>query len=119
MHHRHGLEITKETWPTNPPHPPFKPRTTLTLYRFFQEALNNVHKHANTHQVTTSLRFTRRHIHAQVTDRGTGFLPTTTPKPGHHIGLLTLTNRAKSSGGKLKIISTPQTGTTLTLTLPR
>lgn len=53
-------------------------------------------------------------------DRGQGF-DTTVPRKVRDDGwqgLFSLTNRAESIGGQLDMTSSPQRGTTLTLTLP-
>lgn len=119
LNHRYGLQIQKAEWPTTPPQPPFRPRTTLTLYRFFQETLQNVHKHAHTPKATVTLRYTRFHVHATVSDKGKGFSTRKPTTGGYHIGLTTLESRAKNLGGKVKINSTPGAGTTIKLTMVR
>jgi signal transduction histidine kinase len=88
------------------------------LYRFVQEALNNVVKHAGARRVvvrlTTQERDTR--LVAEVRDDGKGFNPATA-HPGH-MGLETMAGRAREMGGDCAVISAPGAGTTIRITVP-
>ena len=91
----------------------------VTVYRFFQEALLNVVKHADVDTAELTLTVTPDDVLAEVRDEGPGFDPAAVhPEAGRHVGLGLLGERARLSGGSLQV-STTGSGTTLRLALPR
>ncbi len=114
---RYGLRVRID-WPVEPhPLPLF---TAITLYRFFQEALLNVVRHADVEVATACLRVEASEVAAMVSDAGPGFDPERVrPRAGRHVGLGLLRERARLAGGSLDVSSWPGDGTTLTLRLPR
>jgi signal transduction histidine kinase len=117
MNARYGLHVAVE-WPESPY--PLPLASAVTVYRFFQEALLNVVKHADVDDAVVSLRVDQDAVLAQVRDEGPGFDPTAVrPDRGRHVGLGLLRERARLSGGALDIDSRRGEGTTLTLRLPR
>ena len=114
---RYGLDVTVE-WPDSPY--PLPLASAITVYRFFQEALLNVVKHADVDEAVVSLRVEQDVVHAQVCDAGPGFDPLAVrPDRGRHVGLGLLRERARLSGGALDVESGYGAGTTLSLKLPR
>src|SRR5215469_2811150 len=89
----------------------------LTLLRIVQEALVNVHRHANAEVVAVKLVNRGASITLQVTDDGTGFSDLKGDTSGHGAGLMGMRARIKHFGGEFHI-GTGVTGTTLTATLP-
>ena len=117
MVHRYGLDV-KLRWPTEPY--PLPLATAVTVYRFFQEALLNVVKHADVEEAWATLDVNERGVTASVSDSGPGFDPQDVrPEQGRHVGLGLLRERARLAGGILDVTSWPAIGTTLTLKLPR
>ena len=117
MNARYGLQVAVE-WPESPY--PLPLASAVTVYRFFQEALLNVVKHADVDDALVSLRVDEDSVLAQVRDDGPGFDYTAVrPDRGRHVGLGLLRERARLSGGALDIDSRRGEGTTLTLRLPR
>jgi signal transduction histidine kinase len=117
MNARYGLHVAVE-WPESPY--PLPLASAVTVYRFFQEALLNVVKHADVDDAVVSLRVDEDAVLAQVRDEGPGFDPAAVrPDRGRHVGLGLLRERARLSGGSLDIDSRRGEGTTLTLRLPR
>ncbi|MCW2545128.1 MAG: periplasmic sensor signal transduction histidine kinase, partial [Frankiales bacterium] len=117
MRARYGLEVAV-VWPESPY--PLPLASAVTVYRFFQEALLNVVKHADVDEATVSLRVDEDSVLATVQDKGPGFDPAAVrPDRGRHVGLGLLRERARLSGGGLDIDSQPGVGTTLTLRMPR
>lgn len=114
---RYGLQV-RVRWPAEPhPLPLF---TAVTVYRFFQEALLNVVKHADVDEATVTLLVEPNEVVAVVADGGPGFDPEQVrPHRGRHVGLGLLRERARLAGGSLDVSSWPGDGTTLTLRLPR
>ena len=91
------------------------------VFRIVQEALNNVHKHANARVV--SVRLERRGLSTILTvvDDGTGFEPGAAAKSAdgrRGLGLIGMRERATLIGGDLQVRSMPGHGTTLILRLP-
>ena len=117
MNARYGLQVEME-WP--PSAHPLPLASAITVYRFFQEALLNVVKHADVDDAVVGLRVEQDVVVAHVRDAGPGFDPTTVRADrGRHVGLGLLRERARLSGGALDIDSRRGAGTTLTLRLPR
>ena len=117
MQARYGLKISID-WPAAAYPVPLA--SAITVYRFFQEALLNVVKHADVDDAALSLRVTADGVVATVRDAGPGFHPLQVrPRGGRHVGLGLLRERARLSGGSLEIMSTPGKGATLSLSLPR
>jgi signal transduction histidine kinase len=117
MFARYGLQV-RVSWPSEPHPLPLVVATTV--YRFFQEALLNVVKHADVDEAFASLAVHENAVTATVSDKGPGFDPDEVrPDRGRHIGLGLLRERARLAGGSLEIDSWPGDGTTLTLRLPR
>ena len=117
MNARYGLKVAVE-WPESPY--PLPLASAVTVYRFFQEALLNVVKHADVDDAVVSLRVDEDSVFAQVRDEGPGFDPSAVrPDRGRHVGLSLLRERARLSGGILEADSRRGEGTTLTLRLPR
>jgi signal transduction histidine kinase len=117
MQARYGLEVAV-VWPPSPH--PLPLASAVTVYRFFQEALLNVVKHADVDDAIVSLQVDQDSVRAQVHDDGPGFdQRAVKPERGRHVGLGLLRERARLSGGSLEVVSGVGNGTTLTLTMPR
>ena len=94
--------------------------TAVTVYRFFQEALLNVVKHAEVDAARASLWVDDDWLVAEVSDEGQGFdAEADHSVGGRHVGLGLLRERARLVGGSLEVNSEAGSGTTLMLRLPR
>lgn len=125
MDNRYGLRVDLD-WPQQAY--PLPLVTAVTVYRFFQEALLNVIKHADVDEAAARLRVDEEWVVATVVDEGPGFDPDDVRTDrGRHVGLGLLRERARLVGGTLEVVSWPSSGsatsracgTTLTLRLPR
>jgi len=87
------------------------------LYKAAQEMLFNVIKHANTREATMRLRHRRGHIYLSVSDKGRGFDPSRLVK-GDGFGLLSVRERVKLLGGRMKIKSARGKGSIFLLAVP-
>jgi PAS domain S-box-containing protein len=93
----------------------------LTLYRVFQEAMNNIIRHARATQV--KIRFTKDTARAElvIQDNGVGFAPPPEwmelARRGH-LGLVGMRERVETIGGTLEIDTAPGQGTTLRISAP-
>jgi signal transduction histidine kinase len=102
--------------------PPLPDRSNICLYRFLQEALTNVAKHAQATQVRVKLSASANKVSLVVEDNGRGFDEQARqamegqPKG---IGLLGMQERLELLGGRLEIESRLGQGACLTAHLPR
>lgn len=116
MNVRYALVVALD-WPAEPR--PLPLATAVTVYRFLQEALLNVVKHADVFTAEAALRISGSELIATVTDRGPGFDPERVrPERGRQVGLGLLRERSRLAGGSLEVTSWPGDGTTLQLRLP-
>jgi signal transduction histidine kinase len=117
LRNRYALEV-RLGWPTDPY--PLPLVTAVTVYRFFQEAMLNVVKHADVDAASATLRVDAEDVIAVVSDDGVGFDPLAVrSEGGRHVGLGLLRERARLAGGSLEVTAWRLGGTTLTLRLPR
>jgi len=91
----------------------------MQLLRIAQEALANIRKHARAQTVRVLLNCRPGGNYLLlVEDDGVGFdLPRRAGRPGEHIGLSIMEERARRLGGQLRIESEPGEGTRVELTL--
>jgi len=116
---RYGLSVRLD-WPDEPQ--PLSLAAAVVVYRFFQEALLNVVKHAEGDVADAQLRVGPDGLVAEVSDAGPGFDPTAAADglgAGRHVGLELLRERARLAGGSVTVVSSPGTGTRVRLVLPR
>jgi two-component system NarL family sensor kinase len=100
--------------------PTLPARIETSLYRIAQEALTNVHKHANAQNVEMVLEATDQSLHLVIQDDGQGFDPDTmvqTSSQGH-FGLTGISERVKLLNGTICIQSEPGAGTRLDVQVP-
>jgi two-component system NarL family sensor kinase len=91
------------------------------VYRAAAEALRNVQQHANASRVTVSLDSGANGARLEVADDGDGFTTTQwgDSRERGHVGLSLLEELAERAGGGVEVRSSPGSGTTVTLELPR
>jgi signal transduction histidine kinase len=117
MDARYGLAV-RVRWPAEPH--PLPLSAAVTLYRFFQEGLLNVVKHADVDEAELELAVEDDAVVGTVRDSGPGFEPEAVqPIRGRHVGLGLLRERARLSGGELLVSSGAGEGAVLMLRLPR
>jgi two-component system, NarL family, sensor kinase len=92
-------------------------RTEMELYRIAQEALTNVRKHAHAHSAEISLRRRGGTLTLSVRDDGRGFDRARREAPSG-VGLIGMRERARLLGGRLRISSAPDRGTTVVARIP-
>ena len=89
---------------------------SIILFRMIQEVFNNIVKHANATSIRFSALKTERGMKIQIEDNGSGFsLAEKMSAPG--VGLTNLENRARMIAASCDILSAPQQGTSVTITL--
>jgi PAS domain S-box-containing protein len=89
----------------------------ILLYKAAQEMLFNAIKHAAVQEAKLRLRRQRGYLRLSVSDQGRGFDPT---DPGHKLGfgLLSIRERIELLGGRLKIRSAADKGSTFFVIVP-
>jgi PAS domain S-box-containing protein len=93
----------------------------IALFRIYQEALNNVLRHAQADKVSVRFWLDDGHASLEVEDNGKGFSP-----PNHwielarnqHLGLVGSIERAREAGGHLDVSSSSGKGTLIRAVLP-
>ncbi|UUZ85026.1 PAS domain S-box protein [Paenibacillus sp. P26] len=91
-------------------------RGETTIYRIIQEALTNIAKYAQVTEAAVTLCETPSGVEARIEDSGRGFVRS---KLSQGVGLFSMEERARAVGGTLEVASSPGSGTTVTLTIPR
>ena len=89
----------------------------IALYRIVQEALTNIVRHARAKNVSVVLTGQAQTLQLIVEDDGVGFNPERVPRG--HVGLASIRERVELLEGTFGIESAPETGTTLSVRLPR
>lgn len=89
----------------------------MHIFRIVQEAMNNIRKHSNAHNVHLMFRCDENgNHHILIENDGQGFeTPSTSDHPGKHVGLSIMQERANYLGGDLRIESEPDEGTRIEL----
>jgi len=92
---------------------PLQSITNITIYRLFQEGLNNIVKHSRATKAHLALTSSESTINAIIEDNGVGFLADNilSPLQTKSLGLISMKERLALIGGELKIISSPGKGT--------
>jgi PAS domain S-box-containing protein len=94
------------------------PEMETTVYRFAQEALNNVAKHARADRVDIVLERSDEQVSLIVEDNGIGFNPAEARTRRGGFGLRGMRERAAVAGAECVIESAPGRGTTVILRVP-
>lgn len=89
-----------------------------TVFRIVQEALTNVARHAGARNVSIALKLLRTRFVLEVRDDGRGVLPAEAAGPGS-LGILGMSERARSVGGRMTLKGRPGKGSTLRLSVPK
>lgn len=88
------------------------------LLLMVREAVSNAARHAEATKVEVIVEYLGETLRVEVRDDGRGFDVAHTPPTGLHFGLRGLRERAEKIGGSLRIVSKPQTGTSVIITAP-
>ncbi len=99
-----------------------------SIFRFIQEALTNVRKHALATHVTIHLKMASHALVVEVSDNGIGFQEAAVPaqritsadpsEEALHLGLRTMRERIQEAGGNLEIQSKANEGTMVRARFP-
>lgn len=89
----------------------------ITLFRIFQETLNNILKHAHANNVQVEIVKGEDHLELIIADDGVGFDDEARNKP-NSFGLRGIHERIEHLGGTVTIASTPGRGTQIAIFVP-
>jgi signal transduction histidine kinase len=110
---RTGLEVELSM---DPDAARFGDERAEVIFRMTEEALRNIERHARATRVCIALSSAdAAHMQLQIVDDGVGF-DTLLSRPGH-FGLIGLREQAQLIGAELQLVSAPDSGTTLRLSL--
>jgi signal transduction histidine kinase len=93
----------------------------LQLFRIGQEAITNAIRHGHATQVNITVTYDKDRVRLSVCDNGCGFTPDEhqlAREAGEHFGLQTMRERAARISGRLEIVSSPGSGTTVETLIP-
>jgi signal transduction histidine kinase len=89
-----------------------------TCFRIAQEAITNAVRHANATRIEVDLRCENGNLRLQVRDNGRGFDAESAQAQTAGLGLIGIKERAALVDARVKIISSPNNGTTIEVSLP-
>ncbi len=94
--------------------------TEINLYRFVQEALNNIRKHSHATRASVRLVASYPHVILRIEDNGMGFDLSLQENllQNKHMGLRSMEERVSLLGGKMILKSKPGEGTRLVAEVP-
>lgn len=96
-----------------------EPMVEESIYRIIQESLNNAVKHAQSRHITVALKSEQPGmLHISISDDGQGILSIKEASESRGMGMKTMRERAEAVGGALRVLSTPEVGTTIEVTIP-
>ncbi len=93
----------------------------LAFYRIYQQALNNIVRHAEASEVSVRLRITPQQICFEMQDNGKGLskpLEWATYAREGHLGIVGMKERAEAIGGTFQITCQPGDGTLVQVIIP-
>jgi len=115
----YGVHVTITVIGKRPPH--CSSDVDLQLFRIGQEAITNAVRHGRATEVRIALTYDKDRVKLSVCDNGCGFTPDEhqpAREAGEHFGLLTMRERAARISGRLEIVSSPGSGTTIETLIP-
>jgi|GEM_PF-6347287 len=96
---------------------PLDKQVATALYRIFQEALTNILRHADAHSVGVLLSQQGDTLTLEIRDDGRG-LDVANISVGTSLGILGMRERTARLGGQFSVVSKPNQGTTISVTVP-
>jgi len=90
----------------------------IAIFRIIQEALQNVHHHANATHVEVAIEEKDGALEFSVTDNGAGMASERIDLTKKNLGIARMVDYAELLKGKLRIFSSSETGTRVVLSIP-
>jgi two-component system, NarL family, sensor kinase len=107
--------VSEESWPLSED-------CALSLFRIYQQALQNALQHAKAQQVTIRLTYEQEQLHLTIQDDGCGFhVPEQWVELARqgHLGMVGIVERAEAIGGHVEVESAPGRGARVQVILPK
>jgi PAS domain S-box-containing protein len=118
IRHQKQEDAAEIRFVSNLKHKRFKPEVEINLYRTIEEALKNVHRHAQASQIFLRLNYRNGELKLRIRDNGTGInMNLLEYKKISTFGILNIEARSKSIGAELSLDSKRAKGFTLDLKL--
>jgi len=95
----------------------FSEKESLNFYRFMQESITNILKHAEATSVEIKIKILPQKIIVKIKDNGIGFDPIQARRK-QSMGLKTIAERIRILGGAISVNSKPGQGTTIQTEIP-
>jgi signal transduction histidine kinase len=86
-------------------------KVATSLYSIVHEALVNVSKHSGVCEAIVRLNLVKDDFFLEIQDGGRGFDPSSALEQRGHLGLITVSERAREIGWSLSVLSRPDQGT--------
>jgi signal transduction histidine kinase/ligand-binding sensor domain-containing protein len=98
----------------------FAKESEINFYRIVQESVNNVIKHSQASLASVAVRHSADEILLAVRDNGKGLAPgaVSVTSEGGGFGMMGISERAQSLGGRVTVHSEPGNGTIITVRIP-
>jgi ligand-binding sensor domain-containing protein/signal transduction histidine kinase len=98
---------------------PLRPLIRETVYRIGREAVINAFRHSRASKIEVELRYAPKHLRLLVRDNGVG-IDQSVIRAGRdgHWGLSGMRERAEEIGARLRLLSSPDAGTEIELSVP-
>jgi len=93
------------------------PDCSTAIFRIFQEAMTNIARHAEATKVNIRLKGVNGKLEIQISDNGKGIKEDDIYSP-NSLGLIGVRERIRPFNGELKLYTTKNGGTTLSVSLP-
>ncbi|MGI5880054.1 MAG: sensor histidine kinase [Syntrophomonadaceae bacterium] len=90
----------------------------IALFRLVQEAITNVRKHAGVNKAMVKMEDTGEGLTIVVKDNGAGFDTGKISDQAEHYGIMGMRERVQLIGGRIEIISAPNSGTQVIIFIP-
>lgn len=91
----------------------------LVLFRIIQEAVNNIAKHSKAKKAKIKIYTLGKRLITEITDDGRGFdIKKLNSHTSNGFGLFNMTERTKAIGGRFNIVSEPERGTKINISIP-
>ena len=96
----------------------FNSADQISIYRIFQEAMDNIFRHATATKVTFVAKNKGDAVEFLVEDNGQGFDPASAEAP-QGVGLAAMAERVRALGGTFKLESQIAVGTRILFSIPK
>lgn len=95
-----------------------EPEVERALFRIAQEALGNALRHARASRIAVELHQDDTRHMLSIRDDGIGFDPSAPRVRSTRLGLVSMRHRARAVGGRFRVVSAPDAGTSVEVSVP-